>query len=186
MSSCCGKNRTLAVAEEGPEQAENKMSDGTSGFVISTEMGAIQLFFAKDAAPKTCEYYAKAIGMGLFDSQASFYRSDFVIQCGLHGSSVKHPDGDLQVNETHTQRKISNGPGTAAVAHWDVPDCGNTEFFINLKQNSHLDDAYGGYCVFAQVSDSDKNSWDVIAQIRDIIKQDPNKTVKITGVALTP
>ena len=39
------------------------------------------------------------------------------------------------------------------MAHWDVPDCGNTEFFINLQANSHLDSAYGGYCVFAEVAD---------------------------------
>jgi cyclophilin family peptidyl-prolyl cis-trans isomerase len=31
-----------------------------------------------------------------------------------------------------------------------VPDCGNTEFFINLQTNAHLDEAYGGYCVFAE------------------------------------
>ena len=31
--------------------------------------------------------------------------------------------------------------GTAAIAHWDVPDCGNSDFFINVKDNPHLDDA---------------------------------------------
>ena len=49
--------------------------------------------------------------------------------------------------------KVSNTRGTAAIAHWDVPDCGNSEFFINLGTNAHLDEAYGGYCVFAQVED---------------------------------
>ena len=48
---------------------------------------------------------------------------------------------------------MSNTRGTAAIAHWDVPDCGNSEFFINLGTNAHLDEAYGGYCVFAQVED---------------------------------
>lgn len=37
-------------------------------------------------------------------------------------------------------------------AHFDVPDNGNTEFFINLQHNKHLDKAYGGYCVFAEVN----------------------------------
>ena len=49
--------------------------------------------------------------------------------------------------------RVSNTRGTAAIAHWDVPDCGNSEFFINLGTNAHLDEAYGGYCVFAQVED---------------------------------
>lgn len=39
--------------------------------------------------------------------------------------------------------------------HRDVPDCGNSEFFINLKTNTHLDEAYGGYCVFAQTEDEE-------------------------------
>ena len=46
---------------------------------------------------------------------------------------------DLHVNETHKAPKVSNTRGTAAIAHWDVPDCGNSEFFINLKSNGHLD-----------------------------------------------
>ena len=45
-----------------------------------------------------------------------------------------------------------------SVAHWDVPDNGNSEIFINLKANPHLDDAYGGYCVFAQIAAGDHSS----------------------------
>ena len=44
-------------------------------------------------------------------------------------------------------------PPSLASGRRDVPDCGNTEFFINLKLNAHLDDAYGGYSVFAEVAD---------------------------------
>jgi cyclophilin family peptidyl-prolyl cis-trans isomerase len=61
---------------------------------------------------------------------------------------VTNPYGDLKVNETHKAPKLTNGRGTCAIAHWDVPDCGNTEFFINLKHNSHLDDAYGVRAIF--------------------------------------
>lgn len=69
------------------------------------------------------------------------------LEKGLHGSQTK-PPANLQSNETGKHTFVSNTRGTAAIAHWDVPDCGNTEFFINLKANSHLDEAYGGYCVF--------------------------------------
>ena len=34
-----------------------------------------------------------------------------------------------------------------------MPDNGNSEFFINLQTNAHLDNVYGGYCVFAEVAD---------------------------------
>jgi len=46
-----------------------------------------------------------------------------------------------------------------------VPDNGNSEFFINLKDNLHLDTVYGGYCVFAEVDPRDATSWATINAI---------------------
>eukprot|EP01062_Namystynia_karyoxenos_P005746 TRINITY_DN11985_c0_g1_i1.p3 TRINITY_DN11985_c0_g1~~TRINITY_DN11985_c0_g1_i1.p3 ORF type:complete len:182 (+),score=83.61 TRINITY_DN11985_c0_g1_i1:77-547(+) len=128
-----------------------------SRFVISTALGQITLRLLPDAAPGTVEYLSRLVKEGLYNG-CCFYRSDFVIQCGLQrpdGSGVENPHGVLQENETHKHRKVSNVRGTAAVAHWDVPDCGAAEFFINLKANAHLDEVYGGYCVFAEVADED-------------------------------
>jgi cyclophilin family peptidyl-prolyl cis-trans isomerase len=117
---------------------------------IKTELGTIDLKLCPDAAPVTVQHIQEAVKLGLYDG-CSFYRSDFVIQCGVHGTNRKHPSGDLTINETSRQPRISNTRGTVAVAHFDVPDCGSTEFFINLQANTHLDNVYGGYCVFAQV-----------------------------------
>jgi hypothetical protein len=50
----------------------------------------------------------------------------------------------------------------------DVPDCGNTEFFINLQTNAHLDAAYGGYCVFAEAEG--EQSFAVIDAIAAAVK----------------
>merc|ERR1712232_582344 len=86
---------------------------------------------------------------------------------GLHGSGVE-PPGNLSRNETRENVFITNGRGTCAIAHWDVPDNGNTEFFINLQANSHLDDAYGGYCVFAEVGDA--GSFDTVDAIAAQVK----------------
>lgn len=107
--------------------------------IISTPLGAITLQLRKDAAPKSVEYYIKLAQQGFFDN-STFYRSDFVIQCGVHGLNRKNPLGDLPVNETKQGVRISNTRGTAAIAHFDVPDNGNSEFFINLQTNAHLDD----------------------------------------------
>ena len=46
---------------------------------------------------------------------ASFYRSDFVIQMGTHGMNRPNPEGDLKVNETKSNKIVSNTRGTAAV-----------------------------------------------------------------------
>ena len=123
---------------------------------IETELGTIELRLRPDAAPVTVKHVCEAVQGGLYNNTC-FYRSDFVIQCGLHGTTRSHPNGDLPINETNVPglQSISNTRGTVAIAHFDVPDNGSTEFFINLKHNAHLDSVYGGYCVFAQVETSE-------------------------------
>ena len=63
-----------------------------------------------------------------------------------------------------------------------MPDCGNTEFFINLKANTHLDDAYGGYCVFAEVEASDAASFQVVDAIAVAIPK--GEKIAITSVTI--
>ena len=109
---------------------------------VSTTFGQITLKLRPDAAPKTVEHFCKLAP--LFDG-CCFYRSDFVIQGGLQradGSSVQNPMKPIPVNETHTDVVLSNVRGTAAFGHWDVPDAGNSDWFINLKDNAHLDSAW--------------------------------------------
>ena len=149
-----------------------------SSLQISTPCGVITLKLRPDAAPTTVEYISKLVASGVYDS-ATFYRSDFVIQCGLHPKPCPVPN--LSVNETSTNELISNTRGTASIAHWDVPDCGNSEFFINLKSNPHLDTAYGGYCVFAvaEGAESETTMDRIAAEVtaKGVIKIDQMKLV---------
>ena len=71
-----------------------------------------------------------------------------------------------------------------AVAHWDVPDCGSSEYFISLGDNKHLDSAYGGYCVFARVKLDDAVSWKTIDKIAEAIASKKVAAVKVNGVIL--
>jgi len=151
----------------------------SSALTIATPLGSIVLKLRRDAAPETVSYIEKLVKTKLYDG-AAFYRSDFVIQMGTHGMNRPNPEGDLKVNETKTGTFVSNTRGTAAVAHWDVPDCGNSEFFINLQANSHLDEAYGGYCVFAQVDAADAQSFSVVDALAAEIKR--SGKVDITSV----
>mmetsp|Transcript_35326 Transcript_35326/g.53105 ORF Transcript_35326/g.53105 Transcript_35326/m.53105 type:complete len:159 (+) Transcript_35326:163-639(+) len=147
--------------------------------VMQTGCGIIELLLRPDSAPVTCDYIVSAVKQGLYDNK-TFYRSDFVIQCGLHGSSTPVPP-NLPVNETKSGKFISNVKGTCAIAHWDVPDCGNTEFFINIQDNPHLDEAYGGYCVFAQVAD--EASFQTATRIaKEFTPQKPIPIMKVEAV----
>ena len=136
-----------------------------------------------DAAPETVKYILKCVASKLYDGK-EFYRSDFVIQFGLHGSGVECLHGNLHVNETELGPRLSNTRGTCSIAHWDVPDCGNSEFFINLQTNAHLDSAYGGYCVFAEVDTHDAASNSTMDAIAAAIKgSKPNITIRNASAA---
>ena len=140
-----------------------------SRMVITCDLGKISLLFRPDAAAITCSHIAQLIGAGLFNN-ISWYRSDFVIQTGLYGTSRANPFPNLPTNETSTGLRLSNVRGTVSIAHHDVPDNGNSEFFINLQDNVHLDKAYGGYCVFANVEDNDEESFKVVDAVARAVK----------------
>lgn len=119
---------------------------------FTTTRGAIRVELRRDAAPVTTRFIIDAVRAGAYDG-TSFYRSDFVVQGGLHGTKNDYGK-KLPVNETQSGVRLSNVRGTCSVAHFDVPDNGSTEWFVNLGDNAHLDEAYGGYCVFGVVDDA--------------------------------
>lgn len=143
----------------------------SSRLVLTTPLGEVALALLRDAAPATAAHIVRLVASGAYDGAACFYRSDFVIQFGLHGSGRASALGPLAVNESALPGRVSNLRGTAALAHWDVPDCGDAEAFINLGDNAHLDAAYGGYCVFARVLEGDAKSWAVVDAIAAAVKK---------------
>jgi cyclophilin family peptidyl-prolyl cis-trans isomerase len=144
---------------------------------ITTSLGTINMRLLPSSAPITSSHISNLVTSGLFNNNGiTFYRSDFVIQTGLYGTRVNNPHPDLPVNETSLHSLESNTRGTVAVAHHDVPDNGNSEFFINLSSNTHLDEAYGGYCVFARVEDGD--SFDVVDSIAEAVKSEGSVDVE--------
>ena len=146
--------------------------------VLETSKGVIELECNMGGAPKTVAHMLALINDNLYDGTC-FYRSDFVIQMGLQsfetGQAVANPHPDISVNET-AACGFSNVRGTCAVAHWQSPDNGNSDFFINLKENKHLDEAYGGYCVWARVAS--EASFAVIDQIAVAVAEGEKVCVK--------
>jgi len=156
--------------------------------VIATTLGNIILTIRADAAPITASHFQKVVNSQLYTG-CCFYRSDFVIQMGLinstTGDKVQNPHPDLARNETNDNVVVSNTRGTMSIAHWDVPDCGNSTAFINLDANVHLDEAYGGYCVFAQIDPTDQASFQVVDAIAKEILKAEGTVVPIQSVSLS-
>jgi peptidyl-prolyl cis-trans isomerase B (cyclophilin B) len=153
-----------------------------STIVLETSEGDILMHLLGDKAPATVKHVTAAVASGIFDG-CTFYRSDFVVQFGLHGTG-KSVTPALKVNESTLPGAKSNKKGAVAVAHWDVPDNGSSEFFISLGDNEHLDSAYGGYCVFAEVRLDDERSWATIDAIAKKIASKKVASIKINRIQL--
>ena len=131
--------------------------------VISTALGRVVLILRADVAPQTVAHFVRLAQSKALDG-CNFYRSDSVIQFGLHGMEQKSPFPPLAVNEAKASGHLSNTRGTLAIAHWNA-DCGDSDFFISVAENKHLDTAYGGHCVFAAVALDDVESNEVVYEI---------------------
>lgn len=184
MSWCCSGTNAVDSKATSREESSSTPNTTMAGILrMETECGVLDLRLRPDAAPVTVRYIADAVTAGLYDQGAcNFYRSDFVIQCGLHESGRINPQGKLPVNETHTGVRVSNQRGTVSISHFDIPDSGSTEFFINLQNNEHLDKTYGGYCVFAEVAND--QSMAVVDQIAKIIPKGTKP--KVLRISLLP
>lgn len=125
---------------------------------ISTSMGDITLQLYSSLAPKGAANFLRYVREKHYDGTV-VYRVDagFVIQMGSWDANINgrpvHPPIPLEANSG-----LSNLRGTVAYAHGDDPrDGGQAEFFINLKDNTGLDQAKDdtqnktGFSVFAQV-----------------------------------
>ena len=89
-----------------------------SHLIINTSLGTIRLALCSDAAPETVAHVRALAAAKLIDNSGTFYRSDFVIQCGLHNTGKSFPP--LSINEAKRPCALSNRRGCMAVAHWDV------------------------------------------------------------------
>merc|ERR1711860_223088 len=111
---------------------------GNEVLQIMTPLGMIQIKMRFDAAPKTCERIEMLVRGGMYNG-CTFYRAEegFLIQGGL-----RTPDGKPRpcpFPRLPLEYKLENKKGTVTLARWQDENSGTSEFFINLKDNPHLD-----------------------------------------------
>ncbi len=122
---------------------------------IVTDRGVITLEVMDKLAPRTAANFLKLIDNKFYDGLV-FHRviANFMIQGGGYTTDLTYKPGPGNVpNESFNG--VKNMRGTVAMARLADPDSADTQFFINVKDNDHLDAAPGkaGYTVFARVID---------------------------------
>jgi peptidyl-prolyl cis-trans isomerase A (cyclophilin A) len=119
--------------------------------VLDTTAGPITVQLDRAKAPITVDNFLKYVDSGFFDGLI-FHRviPDFMIQGGgMDAQFREKPTGSPIRNESGNG--LSNRRGTIAMARTNDPNSATAQFYINLKDNTPLDSAGGGYAVFGRV-----------------------------------
>ncbi len=152
VSAGCKQNK------EVHGETQNKSSEAKGGnpvVIMSTSKGDIKIELFKDKAPITVENFLAYVNDGFYNGTI-FHRviPNFMVQGG--GFT---PDFTQKPTKPPIKNEATNGlkneRGTLAMARTQVVDSATSQFFINLVDNSFLDNGARdyGYAVFGKVID---------------------------------
>jgi peptidyl-prolyl cis-trans isomerase A (cyclophilin A) len=120
--------------------------------VLDTAIGAIKVELFQAKAPITTKNFLEYVKAGFYNGTI-IHRVDFVIGLGGYTQNMMGQMGARPPIKNESRNGLKNLRGTLAMAHYDDPDSATSQFFINLKDNAHLDPSGGGfgYAVFGKV-----------------------------------
>jgi peptidyl-prolyl cis-trans isomerase A (cyclophilin A) len=155
---------TLAVlAFTGSAHAQ-----GMQKVTLDTSLGKIVLELDAAKAPKTVENFVQYVKDGHYAGTV-FHRviPDFMIQGGGFSPDMQQKPTRAPI-PLESRNGLSNTVGTVAMARTMVPNSATAQFFINVKDNTFLDQANSrdghGYAVFGKVV----SGMDVVEKIRAV------------------
>lgn len=135
---------------------------------LQTSMGDMVIELAPDKAPKTVANFLQYVRAGQYDGTI-FHRviEDFMIQGGGMLPDLKEKPTRVPI-ALESRNGLSNVRGSVAMARTMVPDSATAQFFINVKDNTFLDQPNSrdgnGYAVFGKVV----SGMDVVDKIRQV------------------
>jgi cyclophilin family peptidyl-prolyl cis-trans isomerase len=127
---------------------------GNPTVVIKTNKGVIEAELYKDKAPISVENFLKYAQEKFFDGTI-FHRviPNFMIQGGGFDTAFNQKKTRASI-KNEAKNGLKNEPGTLAMARTSDVDSATSQFFINLKANTFLDNGVRdfGYAVFGKVT----------------------------------
>ena len=150
-----------SAAESG--SASDKSASERPVVRVQTNLGHFDIELLPKQAPASVANFLARVDDGFYEGLI-FHRviSNFMIQAGGYDAALTYraPPATV-VNES--ANGLRNRKGAVAMARLADPDSADTQFFINTKDNGHLDAKRGqpGYSVFGQVV----AGWDTVTKI---------------------
>ena len=125
----------------------------TTQVVMQTSKGEIVVELLEDQAPLTTANFLKYVDAKFYDGLI-FHRviDGFVVQAGGYDAAMAERTPAAPI-KNEADNGIRNKRGSLSMARTSDPDSADSQFFINLVDNSSLDRRPGspGYAVFARV-----------------------------------
>ncbi len=135
--------------------------------ILDTSMGKITVELDKEKAPITVENFLKYVDAGYYDNLI-FHRvmPNFMIQGGGFNSKMEEKsEGRRGKIKNESGNGLSNVRGTIAMARTPDLDSAQSQFYINVKDNTSSPDLdTGRYAVFGKVIDG----MDVVDKIKKV------------------
>ena len=154
-------SQSVTVSQEKLLQTESKATSEKSPIIElsiklesnNEEENKILIELFPEKAPQHVNQFLRLVNEGFYHGLI-FHRviPNFVIQAGGYDSELKYFSSEQKIiNESFNGLK--NAKHTVAMARLSKPDSADTQFFINLRDNNHLDSSGGnpGYTVFGKV-----------------------------------
>ena len=122
---------------------------------LVTNKGAIEIELLPKFAPKHVANFLSLVEEEFYVGLV-FHRviPNFMIQAGGYDSDLNYKTSERRI-ENESFNGLKNKRLTLAMARLNDPDSADTQFFINVRDNPHLDAQPGqpGYTVFGKVVD---------------------------------
>ena len=141
----------LTAAIPAMSQKKAARSQANPIVALDTTMGTLKVQLFPGKAPVTTRNFLEYVNSGFYNGTI-VHRVDFVIGLGGYTESLLGKMTRAPI-KNESKNGLKNLRGTIAMARFDPPNSATSQFFINLKDNPHLDPAGGkyGYAVFGKV-----------------------------------
>jgi peptidyl-prolyl cis-trans isomerase A (cyclophilin A) len=155
----------LATALTGFGQSKAASSQANPVIALETSMGNIKVELFANKAPITTKNFLVYVNSGFYNGTI-VHRVDFVVGMGGYTEALMAKSA-LPPIKNESKNGLKNARGTLSMARYDDPDSATSQFFINLKDNTHLDPTGGkfGYAVFGKVIEG-MDAVDSIAKVK--------------------
>lgn len=122
-------------------------------YEVFTDLGTMYLETDEQRAPISSENFDRYVSEGFYN-HTIFHRvvEDFVVQGGGFTTTLDRKDTHDAI-ENESTNGLRNLRGTVAMARFSDPNSATSQFYVNLKDNPHLDATpeSPGYTVFANI-----------------------------------